>query len=318
MDARIVADSGVLRTGHADEIRRAHAEARAMWVDLAERTPEVDRLLAETFQIHPVAVEDLWADRRIPKVESFGTYLHILVHGAKRGSLPTQIVTWTLSIVLGKTFVITHAGAPGRRPELENAGELLREGPSRLAHAFLDSLVDGHVALIEDLGRQVERAEPDVMESTTPVAVRPFVAGLFELRRSMQTLARMAHRQLDAIAGLHEGRFPLIPTPMVPYFRDVYDHFVRVSDLIDDYQQVLNNTFEAVVQLQSARINSVMKTLTVLSTIMLPLTFIASVFGMNFRNLPGAQSPWGFVAVLAGMAATAAAFGLFFRRKGWL
>ncbi len=318
MEAHIITENGALTTCVADEIGKAHAEARTIWIDLEERTPEIDRLLAETFHIHPVAIEDLWADRRIPKVESFGTYVHILVHGARRGVRATQIVTWTLSIVLGETFVITHPGAGGERPGPENAGALLREGPSRLAHAFLDQLVDGHVALIEDLGQQVERVEPDVTARTTPVELRPFVAELFELRRSMQTLARMAHRQLDAIAGLHEGRIKLIPAAMIPYFRDVYDHFVRVSDLIDDYQEVLNNTLEAVVQLQSARTNSVMKTLAVLSTVMLPLTFIASVFGMNFHNLPGVQSNWGFLAVLGIMAVTALVFVGFFRRRGWL
>jgi magnesium transporter len=318
MEAHIVLESGVRRTVDADEIRKAHTEGLAIWVDLAERTPVVDRLLSETFQIHPVAIEDLWADRRLPKVESFGKYLHILVHGAKQGARPTLIATWPLSILLGDTFVITHPGDPGEHLEPDNAGAFLREGPSRLAHAFLDRLVDGHVALIESLGRQVERAEPDAMQRTSAVALRPFVVGLFELRRSLQTLARLARRQLDAIAGLHEGRFGLIPAAMIPYFRDVYDHFVRVSDLVDDYQEVLSNTFEAVVQLQSARINSVMKTLTVLSSVMLPLTFIASVFGMNLRNLPGAQSPWGFVAVLGMMAVTAAIFVMIFRRKGWL
>jgi magnesium transporter len=316
MQAHIVIDGEVRSTRSADEILQAQRDRRVMWIDLEERTADADRVL-EAFGIHPIAAEDIWIDRVVPKVEEFAHYLHILVHGVSRGPRATTVDTWSLNIVLGATCVITNQASTRIRLPLEVCFAHLAKGVARLAHALLDHVIDGHVALIEDLGRKVDALGERVLTLEGGPQIRSAATQLYDLRRSMQRLERVSLRQLDALSGLYQGRFAMIPDAARPYFRDIYDHFVRVTDLIASYHEEIDNVLEALISVQSARTNAIMKTLTLLSTVTLPLGLIAAIFGMNYR-LPGGGSPYAFPAALGIMVVVASGFVLWFRRRHWV
>ncbi len=313
MQAHIVIDSKVETTRSIETTLAAYHDRRIMWIELEERTPETDKLL-ETFNIHPMAAEDIWVDRMVPKLEEFEHYLHILVHGASPGKRSTSVVTWSLNIVLGTTCVMTHQGNATFKPRPERCFARLLDGPARLAHHLIDQVVDGHVALIEDLGGRVDALDREVMQPEDQRDSRSMALQLFDLRRSIQTLARLARRQLETLGSLYKAKHPVIPADLLPYFRDIYDHFLAVSDLIDRYHEEIGNSLDSLVSVQSARINSVIKTLTILSTVILPLTLIAGIFGMNYR-LPGADSPYGFLGALGVMAAAGMGFLLWFKYR---
>jgi magnesium transporter len=144
------------------------------------------------------------------------------------------------------------------------------------------------------------------------------VAGrLFELRRSVLSLARVARRQLEVTSALHTRHFAVLPDGTRPYFRDVYDHFVQVSDLVDRYHEEIDNLVDTLVAVQSMRTNSIMKTLTMVSTVTLPLSLIAAVFGMNFHEMPVVGWHYGFMAALGLMATAGVGFVLWFKHKRW-
>jgi magnesium transporter len=313
--ARIVEKGDLRRTDKPDEIRAAAAAGLPIWLDLDERTPEIDRLLVEAFHIHAVTLEDIWVDRIVPKVEQIDDNLHILVQGVTRTSAGAM-QSWSANIVLGKTYVITNGGPRG---ELPRCRELLAESPALVAHAILDRIVDSQVALVDELGRVLDKMDEEIFgPHDAGASIRPLAGRLFALRRSMQKLGRGTQRQLDAIRVLADGSLAAIPLTARPYFRDVLDHFTRVADLVSDYEGQIADSLEALVQSQAGRLNLVMKTLAVVSTVMLPLTLIASIFGMNFRHMPLVGDPWGFGISLAAMLVIAVSLVAFFKGKRWL
>ncbi|HJU93837.1 MAG TPA: CorA family divalent cation transporter, partial [Pyrinomonadaceae bacterium] len=141
---------------------------------------------------------------------------------------------------------------------------------------------------------------------------------IMELKRSVLRLRRISIKQMDILHRMSRGEFPLIPEEMRPFYRDVYDHLVRVVDLSENYRDLISGSLEAYLSVVSNRLNEIMKVLTIFSAIMLPLTFIAGVYGMNFDNMPELRSRYGYFAVLLIMVVVAVGMLLFFKRRGWI
>jgi magnesium transporter len=323
MQAFVLTDGKIQRLDQKREIEDAHAAGRRMWLDLEERTPDSDQLLSGTFKIHPLVCEDIWLDRSVPKIDHFDDYLYIIVHGVRRGSAPMKVDLWVLDIVVSPTFIITQhrdrASAMAAREALEHLPELLDKGPYWVAHALIDRVVDRFLPLIDEFGERIETLERDVLEKAgTPDDDPRFLPTLFALRRSIQRLCRITPHQLQTLGRLARPEFTEIPKGVLPYYRDVNDHFVRVAELTDTYLDVVSNTMEAYLSLQSNRMNETMKRLTMISTLMLPLTFIAGVYGMNFSFMPELRWRYGYPFALGTMALVASFIVLWFKRKRWL
>src|SRR5687767_9443658 len=141
---------------------------------------------------------------------------------------------------------------------------------------------------------------------------------ILRFRRQLQELRRMSIHQREILLRLSRGEFDEIPRDSVPFFRDVYDHFVRINDLLEGFRDLVSNALDAYLSVQNNRMGEVMKTLTLWSTVMLPLSFIAGLYGMNFKHIPGLDSPEGFIVSLVIMAAVAGGILLWYRRRGWL
>jgi len=300
------------------EARAAIGKARLVWIDAEGRSPEVEDSL-RALQIHPLTIEDIFEIGTTPKVEDFGHYLYIRAHGiAVPPEGPYHLRKEELDIVIGSGWVFTHHG-PGMRACAEVREELQRLGTAvdapRVAHLLLDRLVDDALPAmdaIDDAAEELEKA------SVEPVPRRNMVAQVLALRSALHRFRRTAVHQREVLLRLARGEFAAIPKEQLPFFRDVYDHASRLADLADEARDLLGGVLEAHLSMVSNRLNEVTKVLTMTATVFLPISFIASVYGMNFEYMPELQWRWGYPAVLAAMALTAGGLLLWFRRRGWM
>ena len=322
MQAYILGEHGrVEPTGDPAAIRRARETGARLWLDLRERTPEAVDLLEHAFGVHPLVIEDLWLDTTSPKIDRFDGYLYVVLHGV-RSAGPNKLDLVEVDLILGEDFVITqHNDSRSIRElhqQLDVTMKLLARGPAWLGHALIDRVIDRYLPIIAEFDDQIDAIEAEVIMRTGRQVGRDLVPVIFALKRSSQKLSRIVGHQLEILRRLSSGEFPSIPSDALPYFRDVFDHFARVTSRAGNYDDVVTNTLGAYLSVQSNRMNETVKTLTLMSTFMLPLSFIAGLYGMNFRSMPETQWEHGYLYVLCLMATVALAILLFFRRKGWL
>ncbi len=320
MRAYVLTGETIQTTRDLGEVRAAATAKKHIWVDLEKHEPELDALLTESFGLHPLTVEDIWLDRSGPKADAFPTYLYACAHAVRRDK--DELALRELDLIVGETFIITHDQTGSTtaliHDELERSPRLLIRGPAWIAHAILDRLVDAYLPIIDAFDDEVETLESDVLAKAGTPEGTPVLERILSLKRSLQALRRVAVHQRELLLRLARGEFEVFPKESLPYFRDVHDHFVRVGDLADSYRDLVTSTLDAYLSVQSNRMNEVMKTLTLISTVMLPLTFIAGVYGMNFDHMPELKWPLGYPFALAVMATVAFGAVMWFRHRRWL
>jgi len=321
MLARVYEQDTIKTVTELADIRAAIAAQKPIWIELEHECAEGEQLMLETLDIHPLTIEDIWGKRAAPKLEDYRTYLYVIVHGvksAKRGAITLA----ELDVVIGKTYVITHD--PGGEitkdvvAELHRDPQLLCKGPAWLAHAVLDNAVDQFLPIVDQLNNDVEKLETDALLRAGTPKGPPVLRRILKFRRMLQDLRRMTIHQREILLRLARGEFDEIPRDVVPFFRDVFDHFVRVTDLIESFRDLVTSALEAYLTVQNNRMAEVMKTLTLMSTVMLPLTFIVGLYGMNFKFMPELTWHYGYPFALGVMALVVIGILLWFRRKGYI
>jgi magnesium transporter len=321
MHARILMGEQIRVSHDFKEIEGALTSGVPIWIELEQKDHACDTLLAETLRLHPLTIEDIWSDRPAPKVEDYDSYLYLIVHGIRSVKGARAIELAELDIVLGSTFVITHDQhhlCDEVGSELDRNPKLLAKGPAWLAHALLDHAVDRYLPVIDDLDAEIEDLENEVLRKAGTKQGPPVLRTILRFKRMLLDLRRMAIHQREILLRLSRGEFSQIPKDAQPFYRDVYDHFLRVSDLIDSYRDLVTSALEAYLSVQSNRLNDIMKTLTLIATVMLPITFIAGVYGMNFKHMPELDFVWGYPVALGLMLAVVIGCLLWFRHKGWI
>jgi magnesium transporter len=322
MRAFIFAGGSLRETASAADVRAARAAGELVWVDLETQSVETDALLTDTFALHPLTIEDIWATHATPKIDEFDSYLYVMVHAAERGRGAGEITTCELDVVIGTDFVITHDQAGRTTPPLgedvKRTPRILSRGTAWFAHALLDRLVDAYTPAIEKFDEEIETLQDDVLAKAGTREGTELLAHILALKRGLQGLRRVSIHQRELFLRLSRGEFAAIPPDALPYFRDVHDHFIRIGDLADSYRDLLASSLDAYLSVQSNRMNQVMKTLTLISTVMLPITFIAGVYGMNFDHMPELHWRYGYAFAIALMASVAAGVVFMFHRKRWL
>jgi magnesium transporter len=284
---------------------------------------ETVRRIGEIFALHRLALEDCINVHQRPKVEEYEDHRFIVSRMAMIREGPD---TEQISLFLGRNFVITFQEQPGDcfgpvRERLRAArGRIRAAGADYLAYALLDAIVDSYFPVLESYGERIEDLEDDVL-------LRPdnrTVAQIFELKRDLLALRRAAWPQREAINTLIREPSPLIDDETRIFLRDCYDHAVHVLDIVETHREQAASLTDVYLSSMSNRLNEVMKVLTIIATIFIPLSFIASVYGMNFDterspwNMPELEWYFGYPFALGLMALTAAGLLLFFRRKGWI
>ena len=322
MEALVLEGDVVKPLADAEAVARAHAKGQMVWVDLGERTADCEKLLALVFKLHSLVIEDVWGDRALPKVDKYDDYLFVLVHGVRPGSSATDFDLLELDIVIGKDFVITHH--TGSRAvaavwaDAQHTGQVMKKGPAFVMHGILDELVDDYFPVLNELEGALDDLEGQVLTFAGRKGGHELMTRILDFKRTVQLLRRNGLHQREMFLRLGRDDVPQIPREAIPFFRDVYDHFARVIDLTDDYRELLASALEAYFSMQSNRMNEIVKTLTLMSTVMLPLTFIAGVYGMNFEHMPELKWIHGYPFALALMGGVAAGILVWFKRRGWL
>jgi len=322
MLARIVDGDALKAISDPAEIRKAIATGANVWIELEKQSADADALLQEVFDIHPLTLEDIWQNRTAPKLEDYRNYLYLIVHAVKGSKRAANLEPVELDVIVGKKFIITHD--PNGEITREVFEELTRDptpltkGPAWVAHMVLDHAVDRYLPVVDELDGAVESLTNDALSRAGTPRGPAVLRRILRYKRMLQNLRRMSIHQREIFLRVSRGEFEEIPRETVPFFRDVYDHFLRVNDLIESYRDLVTSALEAYLTVQANRMNEIMKTLTMISTVMLPLTFIAGLYGMNFKHMPELDWTYGYPFALGLMAVITLGILWWFRKKRWL
>ncbi|MEK7823675.1 MAG: magnesium/cobalt transporter CorA [Candidatus Eisenbacteria bacterium] len=308
--------AGAREVPPAEAARLAMSGPGAVWVDVEGEDEAAARALLAPLGIHPVALDDVVAHINRPKVDDYGAYLYVAVHSA-RWETDGRPTLRELDLLVGERFLVTYHEAATRSVSSAHAvlprrPELLARGPAHLLHFLLDVLVDHYMPITERLAAEIDRLEERMFGRRD----ERMDEGILRLKRGLSALRRIVGPQRDTVLALTRDEFRAVPAEVRPYLRDVYDRLARVSDLLDSFRDEAATLLELHVAIVSNRLNQVIKVLTVIATIMLPLTVITGYYGMNFR-LPEFAWRWGWLYALGLLAATAAGTWWYLRRRRW-
>jgi len=320
MQARILDRDSVRTTSDLAEIKAAIAGKQTLWIELERQDAAADAVLAE-LKIHPLTVEDIWATRTFPKLDDYDNYVYAIIHGVAHAT-HDRCEAVELDILLGDTWVITHDPAKyvvaDIGDELARSPRLMQKGAAWIAHAVLDHAVDKYLPVVDELDGELEKLETDVLRYAGTPRGGEVLRRILKFKRLLQELRRMAVHQREILLKLGRGEIEEVPHDAIPFFRDVYDHFLRINDLVESYRDLVTSALEAYLSVQSNRMNEIMKTLTLIATVMLPITFIAGVYGMNFKHMPELDWTYGYPMALGLMVAIVIGSLIWFRHKGWI
>jgi magnesium transporter len=291
-----------------------------VWVDLNEPTPEESKVLTSVFRFHELAVEDALSAVHHPKIESYGDYLYLILHGIDFSAAEHCFRTKDVDFFLGAQFLVTvHPGVSrsiGKVGDIcRRNGRVLGEGPGVLLHRIVDTMVDNYRPEIDKLEERLDFIEREVFEHPGPELARR----ILNFKKDVASLRQVVLPQRDAVGRLARREFALVGEQLAYRFRDVHDHLVRLSDEAMFFQDRISSILDAHLSSVSNQLNAVMKVLTIIATLFMPLTVLTGMYGMNvpLPHLPGgdgAQFWW----VFAIMISISTVMLVFFRRKGWI
>ncbi len=301
-------------------------QTNLVWVDfLGEKIKDLEavkNIMLNVFKFHHLTVEDCFETRNQPKVEAFPDYLYVIVHGVKpEETSSANFVTKELDCFLGENFVVTFHAERFKaikivKQQIRSNTFACRRGASYLLHQILDQLVDLYMPVVDDFDQSINSLEDRVFKMTKGNTA--ILEEIMDLRRSVSRLKRISSRQLDVLYRTSHGEFPQIPENILPFYRDVHDHLVRISDLSENYRELSNGLFDIHFNITASRTNDIVKFLTIFSAIWLPLSFIAGIYGMNFENMPELKTRNGYFFTLGLMLCIAISLLIYFWRKGWI
>ena len=301
---------------------REYANSKTVtWINVTGlHDTEVLRELGEALDIHPLILEDVLNTGQRPKFEDYGDRLFCVARMLYRGTNGDAVVSEQVSLLLGANYLLTFQEMEGDVFDLIR--NRIRTGKGRirgmacdyLAYALLDAIVDHHFVILEDVGEKIEDLQEAVLghpEAQTLEAIHQLKRDLIFMRKNLWPLREM-------VSNLDRSESALLSKELSPYLRDVYQHTIQVLDNVESSRDGLSSVLDIYMTVVSNRMNEVMKVLTVIATIFIPLTFIAGVYGMNFEHMPELKWPMGYAGVWIVMIATAGVMLVFFKRRKWL
>ena len=291
-----------------------------LWIDLEAPTDEELRLLEDPFAFHPLAIEDCLTPEHQPKIEDFGPYLFLIFRGVDLDPPADRFETIKLAAFLGPNYLITYHRRPMRsvaavltKYARDEKGDLFR-GVDYLLYEILDHMIEFYFPVLERIEHDIEAVEDRIFtadDENTLDAILGLKRRVMEIKRALTP-----HREL--FGRIARNEFEEITPQTVVFYRDLYDSTYRLAEVADSYRDVLSGTLDAHISMISHRLNEVMKVLTIFATIMLPLTFIAGVYGMNFDFMPELHWRYGYFFVWGIMLAVTGGLLLYFRRRRWI
>ncbi|MEX1058620.1 MAG: magnesium/cobalt transporter CorA, partial [Natronospirillum sp.] len=297
-----------------------HAPETISWLNIdGVHKASVIETLGKTFDLHPLVMEDILNTDQRAKIEDYDGYLFIVLKMLRFDLDSQQIQSEQLSLVLGDHFVLSLQEHPG--DVFDGVRQRLRLGrrvrfvhTDYLAYALIDAVVDHYFILLEQLGDQIEALEDEVISNPQPSTL----GKIHHFKREMLLMRKSIWPLRETLSKLYRDDSPLIEESTQPFLRDVHDHTMHIMETIDTLRELLVGMLDLYMSSVSQRMNQVMKVLTIIATLFMPLTFIAGVYGMNFEHMPELSWPWAYPAALLVMLIMAVGLLYGFRRKGWL
>jgi magnesium transporter len=294
---------------------------KVTWINIDGLQDEgvIEKAVAH-LNIHPLVLEDMLNTEQRPKTDDYGDYLFTVIKSLRYDKNAGQFTAEQISLVLGHNYVLSL-----REEESDNfnsvlerlrksKGRIRQAGSDYLVYALMDAIVDNYFVLFEDMGEKVEDLEEELITDPKPVTLQE----IHRLKRTLISLRRSVWPLREVIASLEKVDSSRITHSTQIYLRDVYDHTVQVLETLEGYHDMIGGMFDIYLSSVSNKLNEVMKVLTIIATIFIPITFLTGVFGMNFKEMSVLSLPFAFPGSLILMACVAASLLIYFKRKGWL
>ncbi|MCE5272796.1 magnesium/cobalt transporter CorA [bacterium] len=304
-----------------EECERFYGTQRVTWLSLEglHDLKAVEQAGA-CFHIDPLVLEDIVNTGQRPKMEDFDTHLFVVLKALRFSHDSGEVVTDQVAVVFTASEVITFQEERGglfehlRERIRRGKGKLRRLGTDYLAYAIIDSVVDNYFGVLEEIGERIEFLEDELVSDPDEYTLHE----IYRLKREVIFLRKTVWPLRELVASLCRRDSDLIRESTIPFLRDTYDHTVQVIETIETFRDVLSGMLDMYMSSLSNKMNAVMKVLTVIATLFMPLTFIAGLYGMNFKHMPELEWPWGYAFALLLMAAVTVVMLVYFRRKDWL
>jgi magnesium transporter len=303
-----------------EECYRFRDTSTVTWINIdGIHDPDVIGKLGGHFGLHPLVLEDIMNTTQRPKMEDLCGAVYLVLKMIEAGPA-CEIGAEQLSLIFGPNYVLSFQEKPGdifdpvRERIRKGQGRLRKMGSDYLAYALLDAVVDDYFVVLEKLGERVESLEDELISNPD----RRTLADIHDLKSKMLFLRKAIWPLRDAVGRLERAETPLIKEATGIYIRDVYDHLIQIIDNIETFREMLSGILDIYLSSVSNRMNEVMKILTIIGTIFIPLTFIVGIYGMNFKFMPELEWRGGYFVVWGIMIVVGGALIAFFRRKKWL
>jgi magnesium transporter len=288
------------------------------WINLNYLDAESINFLASHFKIHPLTVEDILDSDQRPKMEEFDDYMYITLKAVHQH--PEELEFEQISIILTADTVLTFQERPGdnfdgiRKRIKNNAGRIRRNGSDYLAYALMDAIVDEYFSILDKIGEDIETFEDRAADD----ADSAFIGDVQRIKQILFALRKAIWPMRDAASHITHSDSKLLSDDLEPFFKDLHDHALQAAEAVDSYREIIAGVMEMNMSAVSNGMNKIMKVLTIISTIFIPLTFIVGIYGMNFAYMPELGSPYGYPVVIGVMVIIAAGMLIFFKRRGWI
>jgi magnesium transporter len=293
-----------------------------LWINVdGLHDTELIARIGQQFHLHPLVLEDILNTDQRPKLEDYESYLLVVLKMLTWDEKSSEILAEQVSLVLGKGFVLSFQEEKGS-DVFNPVREALRAGKGRLrkseadflAYSLMDAVVDNYFVIMERLGDNIEELEDELVTGVQPQVLRQ----VHQLRRENIFLRKSVWPMREVVGGLERGEFPLMNHGTRIYLRDLYDHTIQVMDTVETFRDMLGGMLDLYLSSVSFRLNQVMKVLTIIATIFIPLTFLAGLWGMNFHFMPELRQAWGYPAALLLMAVIAGWMLYLFKKNKWI
>lgn len=316
-------DDCVIKTGH--ELTSCLIEKKEVgitWLNIEGlHDTDIIKDVAQNFHLHPLTIEDILNVEQRPKVEEFEDYIFITLKALIANKSTNSFFVQQVSLVLGKNFLLSfHELDTSLFDNIherlaKTANQRLRQqGPDYLAYRLMDAIIDEYFVVLETIGDQLEKTEESIINNPEPQTPRI----IYRMKRQMLLLRKAIWPMREAMGHLMHGEEEFITPFTQVYLRDLYDHTVQAIDTLETFRDLLSNMLDMYLSSLTNRMNEIMKTLTIITTIFIPITAIASIYGMNFEIMPGLHSIYGYPIALVCMVGVAILMMVYFWRKKWL
>jgi magnesium transporter len=301
------------------ECKPFHDSPQVTWIEVTGlHEPKVIETLGQIFGIHPLIQEDILNTEQRPKCEIFDDYIYVILKVLTQDG--DNVTMEQMSLIIGSNYVLSFQERPCavlesvRQRIRTGSGQVRRMGADYLAYRLIDAIVDNYFVIMESLGERTEQLEDKVLVDGHPETLHE----IYLLKREIILMRKAIWPLRELVGTLQRGETKLIRENTQVYLRDVYDHVIQAIDTVETFRDIMSGLMDIYLSSVSNRLNGIMKVLTMIATLFIPLTFIVGLYGMNFSWMPPKDEKWGFPAIIAIMIIVTAGMLAFFRRKRWL